>query len=71
MPWDVGGMRITRVVELVMPFPVDGFHNTSAYFVDAGFGLTVLDNLIPAGPLQSSAGTRELAPVIHASLSGG
>jgi hypothetical protein len=46
---------------------IDGFHNTSAYFVDAGFGLTVLDNLIPAGPLQSSVGLRELAPVIHAS----
>jgi D-alanyl-D-alanine carboxypeptidase len=50
---------------------IDGFHNTSAYFVDAGFGLTVLDNLIPAGTLESSAGLRELAPVIHASLSGG
>ena len=50
---------------------VDGFHNTSAYFVDAGFGLTVLDNLIPAGPLESSAGLRELAPIIHTSLSSG
>jgi D-alanyl-D-alanine carboxypeptidase len=50
---------------------IDGFHNTSAYFVDAGFGLTVLDNLMPAGPLQSAAGLRELAPVVHASLSGG
>jgi hypothetical protein len=28
MPWDVGGVRVTRVVELVMAFPVD--------FVDAG-----------------------------------
>ena len=50
---------------------IDGFHNTSAYFIDAGFGLTVLDNLIPAGTLQSAAGLRELAPVIHAALSGG
>ena len=23
MSWDVGGVRITRVVELVMPFPID------------------------------------------------
>ena len=29
---------------------IDGFHNTSAYFIDAGFGCTVLDNLIPARP---------------------
>jgi hypothetical protein len=50
---------------------IDGFHNTSAYFVDAAFGLTVLDNLIPAGTLESSAGLRELAPVIHTSLFGG
>jgi hypothetical protein len=25
MSWDVGGVRITRVVELVMAFPVDFF----------------------------------------------
>ena len=25
MPWDIGGVRITRVVESVMPFPVDFF----------------------------------------------
>jgi glyoxylase-like metal-dependent hydrolase (beta-lactamase superfamily II) len=25
MSWDIGGVRITRVVELVMPFPVDFF----------------------------------------------
>ena len=50
---------------------VDGFHNFSAYFVDAGFGLTVLNNLIPAGTRSTTPGLRELAPAIHAALSGG
>jgi len=50
---------------------IDGFHNFSAYFVDAGFGLSVLNSLLSAGTRTTAPGLLELAPAIHAALSGG